>query len=103
MLGAVLAGAGLILCLYVGVLVLADLYLIAVHLRGSHRHPAQEPAGCRQADSGRGHEPLVCVQLPVFNEAKLVAAAIDSLCALDWPRDRLEIMVLDDSTKPRVG
>ncbi|MCQ8780315.1 glycosyltransferase, partial [Escherichia coli] len=38
------------------------------------------------------------MQLPIFNEAKLVGAAIDSLCALDWPRDRLEIMVLDDST-----
>lgn len=98
MLGAVLAGAGLILCLYVGVLVLADLYLIAVHLRGSHRHPAHESAGCRQTEGARGQEPLVCVQLPIFNEAKLVGAAIDSLCALDWPRDRLEIMVLDDST-----
>ncbi|TAJ90995.1 MAG: glycosyltransferase [Reyranella sp.] len=98
MLGAVLAGAGLILCFYIGVLVLADLYLIAIHLRGSHRRPLREPAEHSQIDAIRGKEPVVCVQLPIFNEAKIVGAAIDSLCALDWPRDRLEIMVLDDST-----
>lgn len=91
MLGALLAGAGLALCLYVGVLVLADLYLIAVHIRASRRRSGSETMF-------HSEEPLVCVQLPVFNEPALVAAAIDSLCALDWPRDRLEIMVLDDST-----
>jgi cellulose synthase/poly-beta-1,6-N-acetylglucosamine synthase-like glycosyltransferase len=91
LLGALLAGAGLALCLYVGVLVLADLYLIAVHIRASRPRSGSETML-------HNDEPLVCVQLPVFNEPALVAAAIDSLCALDWPRDRLEIMVLDDST-----
>lgn len=91
MLGVLLAGAGLALCFYVGVLVLADLYLIVVHIRASRRR--------RGGDAALGdEEPLVCVQLPVFNEPTLVEAAIDSLCALDWPRDQLEIMVLDDST-----
>ena len=41
--------------------------------------------------------PKVCVQLPVFNEAMVVERLIDSVCAFDWPRDRLEIQVLDDS------
>ena len=91
MLGVLLAGAGLALCLYVGVLVLADLYLIAVHLRASRRMMRDDLPLNEQ-------EPLVCVQLPVFNEPQQVAAAIDAFCALDWPRDRLEIMVLDDST-----
>jgi cellulose synthase/poly-beta-1,6-N-acetylglucosamine synthase-like glycosyltransferase len=40
---------------------------------------------------------MVCVQLPVYNEPNLVAGAIASLCSLEWPRDRLEILVLDDS------
>ena len=91
MLGVLLAGAGLALCLYVGVLVLADLYLIAVHLRASRRMMRDDLPLNEQ-------EPLVCVQIPVFNEPQQVAAAIDAFCALDWPRDRLEIMVLDDST-----
>jgi hypothetical protein len=42
--------------------------------------------------------PYVCIQLPVFNEAALVRRAIDAACLLRWPRDLLEIQVLDDST-----
>ena len=47
--------------------------------------------------------PVVSVQLPVFNEPLLVCAAIDTLCRLDWPRDQLEVMVLDDSTDETSG
>ena len=46
---------------------------------------------------GRSAFPRVLVQLPVYNEAAVVARAIDAVAALDWPRDRLEIQVLDDS------
>ncbi|MBN1582227.1 MAG: glycosyltransferase [Anaerolineae bacterium] len=42
--------------------------------------------------------PVVTVQLPVYNEKYVVKRAIDSLTRLDWPRDRLQIQVLDDST-----
>lgn len=42
--------------------------------------------------------PTVTVQLPVFNEMYVVERLIDAVCALDYPRDRLEIQVLDDST-----
>jgi len=42
--------------------------------------------------------PLVTVQLPVFNEKFVVKRLIDATVALDYPRDLLEIQVLDDST-----
>jgi len=42
--------------------------------------------------------PVVTVQLPVHDERFVVARLIDAACALDYPRDRLEIQVLDDST-----
>ncbi|MCA9493397.1 MAG: glycosyltransferase, partial [Myxococcales bacterium] len=42
--------------------------------------------------------PVVTVQLPVFNERYVVERLIRAVAALDWPRDRLEIQVLDDST-----
>jgi cellulose synthase/poly-beta-1,6-N-acetylglucosamine synthase-like glycosyltransferase len=45
-----------------------------------------------------GALPTVTVQIPVYNEANVVARAIDAACRLDWPRDRLEVQVLDDST-----
>jgi cellulose synthase/poly-beta-1,6-N-acetylglucosamine synthase-like glycosyltransferase len=40
----------------------------------------------------------VTVQLPVYNERAVVERIVDAASALDWPRDRLEIQVLDDST-----
>jgi cellulose synthase/poly-beta-1,6-N-acetylglucosamine synthase-like glycosyltransferase len=42
--------------------------------------------------------PPVTVQLPIYNEQYVVERLIAAACALDYPRDRLEIQVLDDST-----
>ena len=42
--------------------------------------------------------PRVTVQLPMYNEKYVVERLLDAVCALDYPRDRLEIQVLDDST-----
>ncbi|HTP12015.1 MAG TPA: cellulose synthase family protein [Bacteroidota bacterium] len=47
-------------------------------------------------------EPVVTVQLPVFNELYVVDRLIDSVCALDYPKEKLEIQVLDDSTDETV-
>ena len=42
--------------------------------------------------------PLVTVQLPIYNEWFVAARIIEAAAALDYPADRLEIQVLDDST-----
>lgn len=42
--------------------------------------------------------PCVTTQLPVFNEANVVERLIDAVAAMDYPADRHEIQVLDDST-----
>jgi hypothetical protein len=42
--------------------------------------------------------PVVTVQLPLFNERCVATRLIEAVAALDWPADRLEIQVLDDST-----
>ncbi len=42
--------------------------------------------------------PDVLVQIPIFNEAEMVADALHSAVALDWPRHKLHIQLLDDST-----
>jgi cellulose synthase/poly-beta-1,6-N-acetylglucosamine synthase-like glycosyltransferase len=42
--------------------------------------------------------PRVLVQLPLFNEGDLVDRVLETVMALDWPKDRLQIQVLDDST-----
>jgi len=42
--------------------------------------------------------PMVTVQIPIYNERYVAERAIEAACRLDWPHDRLEIQVLDDST-----
>jgi cellulose synthase/poly-beta-1,6-N-acetylglucosamine synthase-like glycosyltransferase len=45
-----------------------------------------------------GELPRVTVQLPMFNERRVAARVIQAASRLDYPRDRLQIQVLDDST-----
>ena len=42
--------------------------------------------------------PGITVQLPLYNEANVALRLIDAIAALDYPRDKLLIQVLDDST-----
>ena len=46
--------------------------------------------------------PIVTVQLPVFNEVYVVGRLIDAACAMIYPKEKLEIQVLDDSTDETV-
>ncbi len=41
--------------------------------------------------------PVVTVQLPLYNERYVAGRLLDAVAALDWPRARLEIQILDDS------
>ena len=49
------------------------------------------------------NHPHVTVQLPVYNERYVVARLIDAVCSFDYPSEKLEIQVLDDSTDETVG
>ena len=65
-------------------------YLVYLHWK----HRANVPSDSRPL---RAH-PRVTIQLPVFNEVYVVERLIDAVCGLDYPRDRIEFQVLDDST-----
>lgn len=45
-----------------------------------------------------GRWPRVTVQLPIYNELYVIERLLRAVCDLDYPRDRLQIQVLDDST-----
>jgi cellulose synthase/poly-beta-1,6-N-acetylglucosamine synthase-like glycosyltransferase len=47
--------------------------------------------------------PLVTIQLPVYNEMYVVGRLIKTICEIEYPLDKLEIQVLDDSTDETVG
>lgn len=46
--------------------------------------------------------PFVTVQLPIFNEMYVVERLIDNITKFDYPKDRFEIHILDDSTDETV-
>ena len=46
--------------------------------------------------------PFVTIQLPIFNEQFVIDRLLDACCRLDYPRDRFEIQLLDDSTDETV-
>ncbi len=64
---------------------------LLIYLYFRHRHA---PVACPALDE----YPVVTVQVPVYNERYVVERAIDAATGLDWPSDRLQVQVLDDST-----
>ena len=46
--------------------------------------------------------PVVTIQLPLYNECYVIERLIRSVCAIEYPKDKLEIQVLDDSTDETV-
>lgn len=82
--------------LYIFLLLMISLYglhaliITALYLANFRRAdpPAPEPL----------EWPKAAVQLPIFNEQSMAGRMIDLACAFDYPKDRLVIQVLDDST-----
>jgi cellulose synthase/poly-beta-1,6-N-acetylglucosamine synthase-like glycosyltransferase len=65
-------------------------YLVYLYMK--HKHERLLPK------STADPLPFVTVQLPLYNEMYVVDRLVDAVCRLEYPRDRLEIQVLDDST-----
>ncbi len=55
-----------------------------------------------EGDLPLNETPMVTIQLPLYNEMYVVRRLIDASCAIEYPRDRIEIQVLDDSTDETV-
>lgn len=84
--------------LVLGILALYGLHRLA--LVWTYRRRDGEVA--TPAEPAPGEWPKVTVQLPIYNERFVAERLIDAVCALDYPADRLEIQVLDDSTDDTV-
>ncbi len=79
--------------LVVSVLALYGLHRFCiVYLYFKHRRRAPQPL------RRFGRLPRVTVQLPLYNELYVVERLLRAVSELDYPRDRLQIQVLDDST-----
>lgn len=47
--------------------------------------------------------PLVTIQLPIYNEKYVATRLINAVCSMDFPKERMEIQVLDDSDDETSG
>jgi len=66
------------------------------------RHRRRIQVGERPVHVAEEALPTVTIQLPIFNEATVAARLIAATGKLDYPSDKLEIQVLDDSTDETV-
>jgi cellulose synthase/poly-beta-1,6-N-acetylglucosamine synthase-like glycosyltransferase len=67
-------------------------YLVYLYMKNKGKAPAEPP--CLPPDD----LPHVTIQLPIFNEMYVADRLIDAVCEMDYPRERMQIQVLDDST-----
>jgi cellulose synthase/poly-beta-1,6-N-acetylglucosamine synthase-like glycosyltransferase len=70
---------------------------LMIFLYYKHRKKAAQPLG--RLDP----LPRVTVQLPLYNEMYVAERLLDAVVALDYPTDKLEVQVLDDSTDETTG
>ena len=86
----------LILAVYFFVLVILAVYgwhrYYLVYLYMRHKEQQRVPGSCFTT------LPSVTIQLPLYNEMYVVDRLVESVCRIDYPRELLEIQVLDDST-----
>ncbi len=69
--------------------------LVWLYLRNRGKESRSDAPPCRFPE---GELPFVTIQLPIYNEQFVVDRLIDACCRLEYPRDRFEIQLLDDST-----
>src|SRR4029077_20430895 len=65
-------------------------YLVYLYMRNRDKEPTAQPP--------LDPLPVVTIQLPLYNEMYVADRLIDAVASIDYPRELLEIQVLDDST-----
>ncbi|HEY8961627.1 MAG TPA: glycosyltransferase, partial [Luteolibacter sp.] len=70
------------------------LTIVYLYLKHSRNHPKPKETFKEL--------PLVTIQLPLFNELHVVDRLLDSVAAIDYPQDKIQIQILDDSTDETV-
>lgn len=66
-------------------------YNCLVLVYGAYKYKQPKPLNLKKY-------PYVTVQIPVYNEKYIMRKLLNAVTKLRWPRDRLEILILDDST-----
>jgi cellulose synthase/poly-beta-1,6-N-acetylglucosamine synthase-like glycosyltransferase len=90
----------IILFTYIGSLMILFTFgshgFIMIYYYLKHRHQRDDFSGKLESF------PVVTLQLPIYNEMYVIERLIKTVCEIDYPIDKLEIQVLDDSTDETV-
>jgi cellulose synthase/poly-beta-1,6-N-acetylglucosamine synthase-like glycosyltransferase len=97
-LAAILAVVFYVCCGLLACFIGSLLYMLLLHHRLKKTGLAREAALLATSLPPDADLPHVVVQIPSFNEGPVLRRGVEAAAALDWPRDRLHIQILDDST-----
>ena len=94
----------IIIITYTIALLLIFLYALAqLNLLFNYLSSKKAKDNCEKFDlSNPGETPYITIQLPVYNEMYVMERLLDNIAKIDYPKDKLEIQVLDDSTDETV-
>lgn len=89
-----------IMVIYSIALLLIFMYALAqLNLLFNYLQSKKKETNCDTFDFSNPDEiPFVTIQLPVYNEMYVMGRLLENIALLDYPKDKLEIQVLDDST-----
>jgi cellulose synthase/poly-beta-1,6-N-acetylglucosamine synthase-like glycosyltransferase len=87
-----------ICCVLLAAFVGSLLYMVALHHRLKEKGLSREQRLLATPLPPDAELPHVVVQIPSFNEGPVLRRGVEAAARLDWPRDKLHIQVLDDST-----
>lgn len=97
-----LALSYIVITLYILSLTVIFIYTLAqVHLVYHYLRNRRAQQGVPEKIS-KNH-PIVTVQLPIYNERYVVERLLKAVAEFNWPKDKLQIQVLDDSTDDTVS
>lgn len=93
-----------IIVIYTIAILLIFMYALAqLNLLYNYLSSKKSDTPCETFDLSNPDEvPMVTIQLPVFNEMYVMDRLLDNIAQIDYPKDKLEIQVLDDSTDESV-
>ncbi|NNC50983.1 MAG: glycosyltransferase [Flaviramulus sp.] len=93
-----------IIIIYTIALVLIFMYALAqLNLLFNYLSSKKIKDNCEKFDLSNPNEiPFVTIQLPVYNEMYVMERLLDNIAKIDYPKNKLEIQVLDDSTDETV-
>ncbi len=90
----------IVIVIYSVALILIFLYALAqLNLLLNYLRSRRKKDQCPRFDLSNPEEvPHVTIQLPVFNELYVMERLLSNIAEIEYPKDKLEIQVLDDST-----